>query len=73
MTTHLSDAELVDITHRKMHSAQARALAGMGVPYKVRPDGSLLVGRTALERALCATTPTKAQDASNGINWTKRA
>lgn len=71
--THLSDNELIEVTHRRMPSAQARALTQMGVPHKRRPDGTLLVGRTALERALCSVTPDKAQDACNGINWTKRA
>lgn len=48
----LSDAELVEATHRRQYTAQGRALTRMGVPFQRRPDGSLLVSRTAMEAAL---------------------
>ena len=51
-TPWLTDAELIDATHRRQPCAQARALAGMGVPFLRRPDGTLLVSRQALEAAL---------------------
>ena len=53
MTTplHLTDDELLSLTHLRRPSAQARALRVMGVPYRTRPDGTLLVGRIAAERA----------------------
>lgn len=67
----LSDAELADATRRRQPSAQARVLAGWGVPYRKRPDGTLLVGRAALEAALAGSSrPTQA---SNGINWKRSA
>lgn len=75
MALHLSDDELIEITRRKMHTAQARVLAGMGVPYRVRPDGSLLVGRAALEQALCSPSAAQKQASGSfsGINWTRPA
>lgn len=86
-TPWLTDAELIDATHRRQPCAQARALAGMGVPFLRRPDGTLLVSRQALESALSgapAATSThpptnrwahNAADApaSNGIRWSTRA
>lgn len=86
-TPWLTDAELIDATHRRQPCAQARALAGMGVPFLRRPDGTLLVSRQALEAALSGATagtsthpPTSrwahnAADApaSNGIRWSNRA
>lgn len=86
-TPWLTDAELIDATHRRQPCAQARALAGMGVPFLRRPDGTLLVSRQALEAALSgapAVTSThpptsrwahNAADApaSNGIRWSTRA
>ena len=38
---------------RVRFSAQARALDRLAIPYKMRPDGSLLVSRLAYEQALC--------------------
>ena len=71
MTPWLTDAELVDATHRHQPHAQARALSRMGVPYRKRPDGTLLVGRDALVRAISTDTPARA--AVNGLNWSKAA
>lgn len=53
----LSEAELVKMTGKTKPSAQARALDAMGVPYRRRLDGKLIVGRAALERTL--TMPAK--------------
>lgn len=70
-TPWLTDAELVDATHRRQPHAQARALSRMGVPYRKRPDGTLLVGRDALIAAISTTaTP---RTAANGLNWSKTA
>lgn len=41
----LSDAELVTLTRRVRRSAQARVLDELRVPYRRRPDGSLVVFR----------------------------
>lgn len=72
MTPWLSDAELLEVTHRERPTAQARALARIGVTCHRRPDGSLLVSRAALESALQGTVAKKAGP-SNGLNWSKRA
>lgn len=71
MAPWLSDQEVADATHRKQPSAQARVLAGWGVPYRRRPDGTLLVGRAAVDAALAGTV--RPAQASNGINWSRTA
>lgn len=74
MSSWLTDSELVDATHRRQPSAQARALQRMGVRYLRRPDGTLLVGRQALEQALTGTPATMgSHTASNGLKWRKTA
>ncbi len=77
MTTplHLTDEELLSLTHLRRPSAQARALKAMGVPYRPRPDGTLLVGRLAAERALAGPAPIdpQRQAAANGLRWSKTA
>lgn len=67
----LSDDEVVDATRRKQPSAQARVLTGWGVPFRRRPDGTLLVGRAALDAALAGSA--RPAHASNGINWRRSA
>ncbi len=71
MSDWLSDAELADATRRKQPSAQARVLGGWGVPFRRRPDGTLLVGRAALQAALSGAA--RPAQASNGINWRRQA
>ena len=39
----LSPADIEAITHRKQKGTQAAALRDMGVPHKIRPDGTSLV------------------------------
>ena len=68
----LSDAELVDLTHLRQPARQAKALERMRVPFQRRPDGTLLVGRAAMEAALAGATM-GARPAANGLNWSKRA
>lgn len=53
----LSEAELVKMTGKTKPSAQARALDAMGVPYRRRLDGKLIVGRAALERPSVPVEP----------------
>jgi|DEB19_MinimDraft_2_1074335.scaffolds.fasta_scaffold393791_1 hypothetical protein len=72
---HLTDDELLSLTHLRRPSAQARALQVMGVPYRTRPDGTLLVGRIAAERALTGPAPAEPQRqaAANGLRWSRTA
>ncbi|MFN7817811.1 MAG: DUF4224 domain-containing protein [Burkholderiales bacterium] len=39
----LTESELRSLTKRQRPKAQARVLAHLGIPYKPRPDGSLVV------------------------------
>lgn len=72
-TPWLTDDEVREATCRRQPSAQARALQRMGVPFIRRPDGSLLVGRQAIERALAGAATMGGQPASNGLTWSKSA
>lgn len=44
----LSEKELEELTGKSRHKAQAKVLDFMGIPYKLRPDGSLVVLRSYL-------------------------
>lgn len=44
----LTDAEIRDVTRKKRPSAQVRVLRAMGIAYRIRPDGSVLVLRESL-------------------------
>lgn len=48
----LSDQEIEELTHRLRKPAQARVLTFMGIEHKPRPDGSLAVLRSHVERVL---------------------
>ena len=48
----LTPDELVSLTTEERRSAQRRVLEALGIPHKVRPDGSLVVLRVAVEIAL---------------------
>lgn len=39
----LSDEDIVALTRKQRPSAQAKALNHLGIDYKIRPDGTLLV------------------------------
>jgi hypothetical protein len=47
----LSKAELADLTGKVRLSAQARVLAALGIPYRRRPDGTIVVFRDSLSHA----------------------
>ena len=44
----LTRDELIELTGRKRKSEQVRALAEMGIPYRMRPDGTPAVLRCDL-------------------------
>jgi len=48
----LSKLEIKTLTGRKRKDAQARVLRFMGVEHKMRPDGSVAVLRSHVERLL---------------------
>jgi aminopeptidase-like protein len=45
----LTATEIRDLTGRRLCDAQRRALEHMGIPFRVRPDGSLAVLRAHVE------------------------
>ena len=49
MSLTLTPAELVELTGKQRPSAQARVLSALGIPYQIRPNGSLLILRSRLE------------------------
>lgn len=61
--TWLTPEEVCELTDKKRWTAQCRALAEMGVPFK--PNA---VGRPLVERAVVCTAPGKAK-ARRGPNW----
>jgi hypothetical protein len=71
-TLWLSDAEVADATRRKYPAAQARVLEAWKVPYQRRPDGTLQVGRAAMEAAMAGATM-GGKPAANGLNWSRTA
>lgn len=59
----LTPAELRELTGHRRSDAQARALRFMGIPHSLRPNGSVVVLRAVVERALGSTiTPAKRQE-----------
>jgi hypothetical protein len=71
MSLWLSDAEVADATRRRQPAAQARVLTSWGVPYQRRPDGTLQVGRAAMEAAMLSSTmqPSRPPVPANGLNF----
>lgn len=49
---YLTPREIADITGKQRYRAQARALARMGIEYRLRPDGRPIVSRLAFERTM---------------------
>lgn len=52
----LTAADLEELTARKRPAAQADVLRAMSIPFRLRPDGSVVVLRAAVEAALGAPT-----------------
>jgi hypothetical protein len=72
MSLWLSDAEVRDATRRKYPACQAKVLTSWGVPFLRRPDGTLQVGRAAME-AVQAGGRMDGKPAANGLNWSRTA
>ncbi len=73
----LTPDELRALTCRRQGCAQAKALVVMGIPFRKRPNGSIVVFRADLQTSSgaagqVASTGTGYQPA-NGINWSKAA
>jgi len=48
----LTLAEIKDITGKTHRQKQALVLAAMGIPFKIRPDGTILVSRQAYSASM---------------------
>lgn len=57
MSLVLSQQEIADLTGRMRRSAQLRQLAFMGIPYRERSDGTLVVLRIHAITVEAATPP----------------
>lgn len=68
----LTKEELIDLTTKKQAPAQARVLAELGIPFKRRPDGSILVLRADIEQDVQPTMP-KGPDFSSLRDGTEAA
>lgn len=53
--TFLEPEEIVDLTGRVRRSAQVRALRSMGIEHRVRPDGSVAILRTHIDKVFEAS------------------
>lgn len=59
----LTDDELTGLTGKRRQSARIRVLNGMGIQHKIRPDGSVAVLRTHVERLFGEKTAKSKMDA----------
>jgi len=57
MSIFLTCDELAELTQRQRPSKQREVLLQLGIPFKLRPDGSIVVLRAAMEAALGYATP----------------
>lgn len=61
--------EVRELTCRVQHSAQVRALRGMGVEHRVRPDGTVAVMRAHAEKVFGAVQANARQRPPKEPNW----
>jgi len=59
-TTFLEPEEITALTNKQRSPAQAKALNGMGIEYKIRPDGSIAILRAHINKVFGAE-PEKAR------------
>lgn len=55
-STFLSSGEVHELTGRRQHAAQVRALRAMGIEHRVRPNGSVAVLRAHVEALMGVTS-----------------
>jgi len=71
MTIQLTKQELYDVTHKKRYRSQADALNKMGIDFKIRPDGSILVSRAAYEASMRSQPTSKKVEAKPNFSSMK--
>lgn len=64
----LTPAEIAELTKKQRCKAQRMVLNALGINHKVRPDGSLLVLRTHVEKELGGVPAGKTKKAQEP-NW----
>ncbi len=52
MLLNLTKDEIKEVTNKTHRKNQIIVLIGMGIPFKVRPDGSILICRAAYQTAM---------------------
>jgi hypothetical protein len=67
--TFLSYEEIQSLTHRKVRTAQVRALKTMGIEHRVRPDGSVAILRAHITKVFDGSAETKKQTKHVEPNW----
>lgn len=65
----LTKEELIELTHKHRRAAQCAVLNAMGIRHKVRPDGSVLVLRTYVEKELGDGQPAEKAKKEKEPNW----
>ena len=58
----LTSDELYQVTHYRYAKKQIHALALMEIPFRVRPDGTVFVARSAIEGEATVPMSKKSQD-----------
>ena len=69
MSLNLSKEEIKEVTAKNHRNKQAIVLAGMQIPFKMRPDGSILVSREAYQIAMGCDLITEPQAKSVKPNF----
>jgi len=68
----LTDDELVQLTRRTRRASQRQVLTAMGIEHRPRPDGSLVVLRSHVEKLLDgALASAKLRVQINEPDWSK--
>ncbi|MRT31210.1 DUF4224 domain-containing protein [Herbaspirillum sp. CAH-3] len=65
----LNERDIADLTKRKRAKAQQKQLNAMGIQYKVRADGSLVVLQAHVEKLLGAGEQSARQLSVREPNW----
>lgn len=65
----LSHQELIKLTGRTRKDAQVCALRFMGIEHRLRPDGSVVVSRSHVERILGGSSTDKLNKSIVEPNW----
>lgn len=65
----LDTDELVELTGKKRCDAQVRALRGMGIEHRIRPNGTVAVSRLHVEQTLGAMIATEKKPKEFKLEW----